>query len=253
MTIGYLLCLALALVAQGASKSTSSDVPDYPAFKEPGAKIVKIGSNLWLDGNEKARRVLVRASVCQQNVTLEEFLCLARTKEHESILAADINAEVFHAALIAAGAKPGGVARYDPDSQQFHPPHGDRLEIAVEWKQRDQTKRAKAQEWIRNVSTNKSITYEFVFAGSQEMENPVTKKMYYLGNDGDIISVANFASSVIDLAVQSSNANEQHLFEAYQERIPPIDTEVIVILKPAPKQEQEAPKGSRKSEIRGQG
>ena len=227
------VCFLLAIVAQQPEKPTKPPaVPDMPAFKQPGAEIVSLdrNNNIWIDKNPKGRRVLIRTTVCRQDAILEEFLCLKNTKEHEAILAADVVPRVFHSALLIAEAEPGNPARFDPE---FLPPTGERLEITVEWKQDGKVKRAKAQDWMRDVRTKKSPSLDFVFAGSQDIKNPVTGEMYYLGNEGDLISVSNFAGSIVDLAARSSSVDDERLFETFTERIPPVDTEVFVILKPA--------------------
>lgn len=225
------ISIALAIVAQQPAKPTKPPaLPDMPAFKQSGADVFLFNRNIWIDKNPKGRRVLVRATVCRQDAVLEEFLCLKNTKEHEAILVADIVPRVFHSALLIAEAEPGSPAKHNPE---FQPPTGDKLEITVEWKEDGKVKRAKAQDWMRDVRTKKSPNFEFVFAGSQEIKNPVTGETYYLGNEGDLITVTNFAGSIIDLAARSSSVDEERLFETFKERIPPIDTEVFVILKPA--------------------
>jgi hypothetical protein len=231
MTRCLTVCFVLAIVSQQADKPTKPpELPDMPAFKQPGADVISFNPNIWIDKNPKGRRVIVRATVCRQEAILEEFMCLKNTKEHESILSADIVPRVFHSALFITEAEPGHPAKYDPD---FQPPTGEKLEITVEWKEDGKAKRAKAQDWMRDVRTKKSPSFDFVFAGSQEIKNPVTGEMYYMGNEGDLISVANFAGSIIDLAARSSSVDDERIFETFKERIPPVDTEVFVILKPA--------------------
>jgi hypothetical protein len=229
---------ALAIAPQQPDKPPQPPpLPDMPAFKQAGADVFLFNRNIWIDKNPKGRRVIVRATICRQEAFLEEFMCLARTKEHESVLTADIVPRVFHSALLITEAEPGSPAKYDPE---FQPPKGDTLEITVEWKEGGKVKRAKAQDWIRDLRTKKSTTFEFVFAGSQEIKSPVTGEPYYLGNEGDLISVTNFAGSIIDLAARSSSVDEERVFEAFTERVPAVDTEVFVILKPVAKEKGKA-------------
>ena len=49
---------------------------------------------------------------------------------------------------------------------------------------------------------------------------------------GDFICVSNFPSAMLDLPVESSQATEQLLFQAWEERIPPLETKVFVVLAP---------------------
>src|SRR5438876_3256345 len=132
MTQLLCLCAALAALEQEPVKSARSvELPNSPVFQESGAKFTLLGRNLWLKTNAKRRQVIIRTVVCRQKAALEEFMCLKGTKEHEAIVTADVVPRHFHAALLAAGAKAGSVAKFEGE---FLPPTGDKLEISVEWK-----------------------------------------------------------------------------------------------------------------------
>ncbi len=73
---------------------------------------------------------------------------------------------------------------------------------------------------------------DFVFAGSGFFKDEETGKEYYQAEGGDLICVANFASSVIDISVESSATTDGLMYEAYTERIPPIGTPVDIELIP---------------------
>jgi hypothetical protein len=73
---------------------------------------------------------------------------------------------------------------------------------------------------------------DFVFTGSAFFTDEKTGEQYYQAEAGDLICVANFSSSVIDVNAESSATNEGLLFEAYTERIPPIGTQVQIELIP---------------------
>ena len=224
-----LLAMCLVLNPAGLEPGQTLKLPASPAFHDAGARISPWAKNIWIDGSPKGRRVIVRASVCLRDAILEEALCLKNTKEHESILAADIQPRKLHAALLLAGAQPGKPATFQP---KFRPPTGDVIEIWVEWRQAKGTKRCRLRQWIREVDGGKTLAFDWVFAGSRLVAGAESTEPYYLGDDGDIISVANFPGSVIDLAIQSSSANQHLLFEAFTVRIPPEKTEVFLILKP---------------------
>lgn len=74
----------------------------------------------------------------------------------------------------------------------------------------------------------------WVFAGSSFYVAPENGTRTYLAEDGDLITVANFPSSMLDLPVTSSDSTASLLFEAYTERIPPVGTPVLLLLQPAP-------------------
>lgn len=72
----------------------------------------------------------------------------------------------------------------------------------------------------------------FVFVGSGFYVDDDGKK-HYQAEGGDLICVANFSTAMIDVSVESSASGEQNLsFEPITERVPPIDTEVIIELVP---------------------
>lgn len=73
----------------------------------------------------------------------------------------------------------------------------------------------------------------WVFAGSGFTVDEQTGKETYNAEHGDVICVANFPTSMIDVAVESSSSGEASvLFEPWTERVPPIGTEVTVELVP---------------------
>ncbi len=84
---------------------------------------------------------------------------------------------------------------------------------------------------------------QWVFAGSGFFQDEKTGEKYYQGEAGDLICVANFPSSVLDIDVESSSSNDGLLFEAYTDRIPPVGTKVDIELVPVLKSKD---KDSRK-------
>lgn len=75
---------------------------------------------------------------------------------------------------------------------------------------------------------------DFVFTGSGFNIDPEDKKEYYKAEQGDVISVVNFASAMIDVALRSSDDNNNLLFETYTERLPPRGTPIVLELIPIP-------------------
>ncbi|MFN0197522.1 MAG: YdjY domain-containing protein [Planctomycetaceae bacterium] len=73
----------------------------------------------------------------------------------------------------------------------------------------------------------------WVFVGSSFFTDQNTGEKYYQAEGGDVICVANFPTALIDVSVASSASGEQNLlYEAYTERIPPLGTEVLIELIP---------------------
>ena len=73
---------------------------------------------------------------------------------------------------------------------------------------------------------------DWVFAGSELIEDPATKKPIYAADDGDLITVANFSSAILDLPFASTANDTDRLYVANTDRIPPRGTPVFLVLKP---------------------
>lgn len=185
-------------------------------------------SQIWLDTRRKA--VVVDGQVCLREGPLEMFACPKRTKEHESVVSLNCSAHEVHAALLAAGARPGRPVQFQP---QYQAASGQIIDIYVLWKDaRGEKHQVRAQDWVRNTRTGKALEWDWVFAGSGFWKDEETGKEYYKADGGDLVCVSNFPSATLDLPVESSQANADLLFEAFTERIPPRGTKVRVVLWP---------------------
>lgn len=184
------------------------------------------------------RRVVILSEVCLRKGPLELLLCRKQTKEHEAILHADVNAKDVHAALEVCRAKPGSPVKYVEDGKgnyQMVPPHGTTIRVWLEIeREAGKWETLNARQWIRNVRTGKELDRDWVFAGSALWTDPddPEKKVHYLANNGNLISVANFTDSMMDLPFASSKANAELIFECWTDRIPPLGTKVYVVLEP---------------------
>jgi len=235
--LGFALVCGLAgCVEEGAVKKkareatkTSDVAPPLPA-----ANKVKVGTNVSLEIQGERRRVLVEAYVCLRQGQLEQFLTRKRTKEHEAILAADVDARDIHTALLLAGAEAGKPVQFQP---KYQPASGSVIKIQLQYE--DQGKRVEipAGRWMRESQRKKEFNQDWVFAGSVMIPDPfdAAKKPFYAANDGDVICVSNFDSAMLDLPIESSADNGELSYEAYTERIPPLETPVLVILEPVAK------------------
>ncbi len=209
-----------------AKKQVSSP----PAVQIP-AKTVELGKNVALEIQGDKRRVLVKAYVCLRQGQLEQFLTRKRTKEHEAILAADVDARDIHAALILAGAEPGKPVQFRP---KYQPATGTPIKITLEYLDKGKKVQVRAGKWVRDARKKQELDLDWVFAGSYLIPDPMepTKKPYYAANDGDVICVSNFDTALLDLPIESTKDNSDLSFEAYTERIPPLETAVLVTLEP---------------------
>jgi hypothetical protein len=199
--------------------------------KHAESKKTALGKNVYLEIlPDKKRRVLVEGTICLREGQLELFLCRKHTKEHEAIIAADVDARNIHLALNAAGAVEGSPVRFVP---KYRPASGTTIKVSVQYKDKDKLVTVPAREWIKNDKTKKLLESDWVFGGSHLVDNPLDPgKKHYLANDGDVICVSNFETAMLDLPIKSPKDDAERFFVANTEKIPPLQTKVLVILEP---------------------
>jgi hypothetical protein len=228
------LFLAVAvIVGCEPTERAAHDRDDKPTTKPAEVRKVDAGKNVVLEIQGEQRRVLVNAKVCLQQGQLELLLCRKLSKEHESILNADVDGRDIHKALLLAGAERGKPARYQEDG--IKPPTGTKVKISLQYEHKGKRVTVPAGSWVRDMKTRKELKEDWVFAGSGFAKNVLDPKKpdIYLANDtGDLICVSNFEDAMLDLPIASSKDDAEHSFEAFSERIPDRDTKVVVILEP---------------------
>jgi hypothetical protein len=90
-------------------------------------------------------------------------------------------------------------------------------------------------------SQSRQLDAGWVFVGSGYYLDERTGKKTYIAEGGDLICVSNFPDAMLDLAIKSTDKQDEGLlFEAWTERIPPRGTEVTMEL--APRVEKAGPK-----------
>ncbi|MBI2804449.1 MAG: hypothetical protein HYX68_05620 [Planctomycetes bacterium] len=243
LAIGIAFLLAPALIGcVPRTEEVSSEVHEQAGEKkaEPKAaskvKRVPVGKNVSLEIDGAKRRVRIEAEVCLRKGLLEQLLTKKRTKEHEAVLAADIDGRELHLALTLAGAEAGTPVQFRP---KVTAPTGTLIKIYLEYKVKGKDVRVPAQQWIRSFKTKKDFPTDWVFAGSTLTPNPEDKKKpYYGANVGDMISVVNFETSCLDVPFVSTKDNDDLAFEAHTERIPAKGTPVTLVLEPVAKKKK---------------
>lgn len=223
----------MAAEPPAAPAGAEAPAPPRPAARpdrHPELKRLSRTEEVWID---KARKeVVVGGRIVLDRGPIEVFACVEKTKEHEAIVATRSTARLIHAALLAIGLEPGSPVSFDPE---YVPPKGPRVSVRLRWKDAaGKEHQARAQEWIRNAQTGKPLEADWVFAGSSFWRDPNDGVEYYQADGGDVICVSNFPTALLDLPLQSSQANADLLFEAFAGRVPPRDTEVDLILSAVP-------------------
>jgi hypothetical protein len=109
------------------------------------------------------------------------------------------------------------------------------VKVRVRWTdEAGQTHDRPAQEWVRNARTHEALGTDWVFAGSLFWKDPADGQDYYQADGGDLICVSNFPTAMLDLPIESSQGNEELLFEVFAGRVPPRRTDVDLLLSAGP-------------------
>jgi hypothetical protein len=250
----YLTLAAIALSpSQIAAQEIAAQEKGSPTAKAAeGASKFEIEGNwtrlseeheVWID--TKKKQVMVGGQVCLRAGQLEMFACPQNTKEHESVVSVNTPARVVHAGLLAVGAKEGKAVQYDPT---YKPATGMEVAVEVVWKDREgKQQRASAQNWVKHLKTGKALAYPWVFVGSAFWEDKSDGQRHYIADSGEFICVSNFQTAMLDLPIASSQANDQLLFTAFTDHIPPLATPVRLILTPKARSEKTPSTSSTKS------
>lgn len=216
-------------------------LPEFPKA-DPKANVAALNPAKTLVAEVvagKVTRVGVVAEVCLREGQLEVFLCKSGTKEHEAIVRVDIDARMIHAALEAAGARPGAPTQFvNPrtNEPEYKPARGPKINVTVHYRKDGKLHTHPAQEWVWNVSKKKALDTDWVFTGSQlikDQDNPDLKP-FYGANSGEVIGVSNFPYSMLELPVEISKDNDALSYEAKTDRIPPLFSKVWLVLEVAP-------------------
>ncbi|HJS08983.1 MAG TPA: YdjY domain-containing protein, partial [Pirellulales bacterium] len=162
--------------AQGAGTVAAPKSRSPKKLPPPeGARRLSPDYDVWVDPKEGI--VIVDGQVSLREGMLEMLACTRNTKEHEAIVSANTKAYLVHAGLVAIGATPGHPVQFVPE---YKPPTGTEIEVLVQWIDDDGDEQTlRAQEWIKDISTNKEMTHPWVFGGSSFWTDPETGKKYY--------------------------------------------------------------------------
>ena len=167
----------------------------------------------------RRRRLVLRARVVLREGPLEHLLCLKGTKEHEAILATAAAPRQIHAGLLLTGAEAGHPVRFLP---KFEPPTGtaDRHRAGMgRGRQDPQGRRPRLGPRRATKKPARPPTGSSPAASSST--DPTTKKPYYAADDGDLITVANFASAILDLPVRQHGQRRRPLLRRPNRPDPP--------------------------------
>ncbi len=217
---------------------TYAQAPLAKTSPAPAGKQVKLP---FIKIDRAKRQVVIESKICLRKGVLELLLCRMASddgrwasKEHESVLHTKARPSHVHAALLLLGLTPGKPAEWievdDDTGGRFMSPRGAGLKISMRFRKKDGVMTVvDAANFIKSARDKKAkAPKEWIFVGSEIL--PGSGYLADGRGGGYIISVANFAASVIDVPFESTQENSMQEFIANTDSIPPLKTPVEVVI-----------------------
>lgn len=194
----------------------------------------------------------VESRVCLTEGMLELIACTKDTKEHESVIQVEAKPSHIHTALLLLGARNGSPAMQqaiDAEMTRFRHilPSGDPISVYLVWKdEKGETKERPINEFIikgdpydtphdqkpEDTKPEMFPTHTFLFAGSILIPQKEGPKRYICDESGNVISISTFGDELLCLPDIHADLNSSLVWSANGEALPPLDTKVILRLRP---------------------
>ena len=226
------------IIAVTISSTALAQTPGFQAPKEVSPGVLEIGA-IRLDKN--ASTVTFPAKVNMVDGLLEYILVTSKGPTHESVLATDVSPQNVHMAMLLLGAKGMSIGKDAPPPERIDAEYlakapkleGDRIFLTCKWKDaagKEQT--APIERWLvrREAVAKKKpreITAEdgpWIYTGSFMHEGRFNAEM-----QGVFGAVVTFPGAIINNP--RKGANDDHMWFAKTDAIPPIGTPVEFTIK----------------------
>ncbi len=193
-----LLCLLAASLFPCACKSNSSAGLRPPRYAQVDWPHLKI------DLNNKIVEIEAFSGINQG--WLEQIICLAGTRTHESVLITEAKPSHIHAALLLIGLQPGrpGWWKIGPDDPAatkwiVEPPKGSPVSITIAWTDaQEQLHEVPAREWVRDFHTHELLPEgPWIFGGSMMKPDYTGVITYVADRTGSIAGLVTFGDELL--------------------------------------------------------
>ncbi len=186
----------------------------------------------------RSSTVIVPGEVTNRTSILELFLCSAGGKTHETVLSTEISPKKFNLSLVLTNFTPEKNPSETGPQYLGDPtvPEGDPVVVLVEWQLNDGSwVRYRAEDLVWNQAEEIVMRqFGFVFAGSQFIRNAgpnrEKKEIFEASRVKTLIALLHDPSAVLDIPVPQGGTDTA--FEPRKEVLPPVSTEVNIILRP---------------------
>jgi hypothetical protein len=176
-----------------------------------------------------ANQVRVGAEMVVLDAPLEFVCVVSGTADHETVIRTAARPSHIHAGLLLLGLEPGEPIRWSEAAETFLPPSGPPIRVMISWQEDGQTITRPVESLIRRIDSGEVMPPRtWVFTGSRL--GP--RGEYAADLTGQVVSLVNFESSMIDVPALVSDSNETLEWELNKPAAPPAGTLVTMILEP---------------------
>jgi hypothetical protein len=195
--------------------------PAIPGILQISDGVYRLGK-VDIDLNKKA--VTLYGKVNMTAGIVELLACTKIGKLHESALVMDVEPIHLQTALILLGLEFIGGIRYQGDPLT---PKGDRVQIWVEWKSGNETKRYRAEDLVYNKPKQSPMEHtDWVFSGSR-----IKNGFFMAQGTGSLIATFHDPDTIIDNPFPEGADDTVYIVNS--QLIPPKGTEIKMIITPA--------------------
>jgi hypothetical protein len=176
--------------------------------------------------NKKKKEIYIPGHINMQSGLIEYLACHEDVgKLHESVLKIAAKPSDIQVALLLLGLKNKNNLKFQGDSSV---PEGDPLELWIEWELPDRTKKkVRAEELVYDQQNKKPMKKtNWVFTGSQIMDGQFMADM-----DGSIVATFRDPLAIINNPLPTGA--DDTIYVSNEKLIPPIDTKILLTIKPA--------------------
>lgn len=239
--------LPAAAIAQGPFPGPGAEpAPDkQPVEGKPAEEkkpaVEKLDENRYRIGDitidKRTREIRFPAKVNMTEGLLEFLLVHSRGKIHESLFATEISPTQLNVAFTLLRFKPSrelqaedAPAEHEAGTKFPKVPDdvkaGARVDIRVEWKDKDEVRSVFVNEWICHSVTEKPMSVgPWVYSGSE-----ISNGRFQAEATGDIVSIFLTNSALVGYPGKDNSDDEAWL--AQPKRVPPIGTDVTLVITP---------------------
>jgi acylphosphatase len=197
----------------------------WPVYAEPGG----------IEIDTKAGTVRCPAKVAKQNVykqlkgAIEYIACAPGGKQYESLFICPVEPEELYQGLKRIGLNPGKPAKEEGATYQL--PQGDKLRIAIEWKQNGKLKTAPVESFVLDVKTGKAMKeIDWAFTGSRMAMNPETGKTILQASAVKNLIALHHLDATVLIQNPLADGRDDNRYKVILNALPREGTEVVMVL-----------------------